>query len=483
LAAAEFGDVCEVCRQRAFAVHAEEQAAKGSQLYFLVTNLLLAINIVVFLVMLLKRVPLMSPPSPDIIRWGGNFGPLTMGSEPWRLLSNVFVHIGLLHLIANMWALFVLGRLAESLYGRASFLAMYLICGVAGSIASLLWNPMGVSAGASGAIFGILAALIATLQTGKIPLPKHVVRPVLWTLVFWAVFQFAYGFWKAGVDNAAHLGGFVAGLVFGFPLGHHLGSDSRARTARERIFTYALLALSIFSFGVWKINSYIVQVEHARILLTENKPDQAIALLHPALQKKPKEAYVHVLMAQALERKNDLPMSEKEYKQAAQLAPKNGTIWRGLAALYARSQRWEDSANAYSMAGEAGNDNGISWFNAGIAYLQLNRMRDAGQAFQKCVAVNPSFGQAWHQLGITQLNLKQNKEAVASLQQAAKLMPNNPDAHLWLGNALLSTGQNEPAKAEFLKALQLRAQQQRAVQELQRQQQRQKQQTAPASPK
>jgi membrane associated rhomboid family serine protease/Flp pilus assembly protein TadD len=463
-------------------VHAEESATEEPQQHFLVTNLLLAINVIVFIVMLLKHVPLMSPTSDQIVKWGGNFGPLTMGAQPWRLLTNIFVHIGLLHIVANMWALVVLGRLAESLYGRVSFLAIYLISGLTGSVASLLWNPMGVSAGASGALFGVAGALIATLYAGKLPLPKHVVRPILWSLVFWAVFDLAYGFWKTGVDNAAHIGGVAAGLVIGYPIGHHLGTEAPARQSRERVFTYALMALGLFSFIVWRLDSYIVQVERARVLLTENKPDQAIALLQPALQRRPNVAYVHALMADAFERKSDFAGAERELKQALQFAPTNGSIWRSLGELYVRNQRWEDAANAYSKAAALSKDNGISWFDAGQAYRQLDRSREAADAFKKCVAVNPYFGEAWYQLGIALLNLKQNKEAVPALQQAAKLLPNNPEAHLWLGNALLSVGQQEASQAEFLKAFQLRSMQQRAVQELQKQQQQRQLQQPPVQP-
>lgn len=471
-----------MCRQRTFAVHAEESATEAPQQHFLVTNLLLAINIVVFIAMVLKHIPVMNPTADQVVKWGGNFGPLTMGGQPWRLLTNIFVHIGLPHIIANMWALVVLGRLAESLYGRGSFLAIYVLSGLTGSVASLLWNPMGVSAGASGALFGIAGALIATLYAGKSPLPRHVIRPILWSLFFWAAFDLAYGFWKTGVDNAAHVGGFAAGLIIGYPIGHYLGTDAHARQSRERIFTYSLMALGIFGFIVWELDSYVVQVERARVLLTENKPDQAIALLQPALRKRPKEAYVHFLLAQSFERKSDFASGERELKQALQLAPKNGSYWRSLAGLYVKNQRWEDSANAYSNAATYSKDNGISWFDAGIAFRQLDRSKEAAGAFRKCVAVNPYFGEAWYQLGISLLNLKQNEEAVVALQQATKLMPNNPEAHLWLGNALLSISQQDASNAEFLKAFQLRAVQQRTAQVLQKQQQQRQIQQQRQSP-
>lgn len=451
------------------------------------TNLLMAINIIVFILMVVKRVPLFSPTSDQIVAWGGNFGPLTMGGQPWRLLTNIFVHIGIVHIVANMWALFVLGRLAESLYGRASFLAVYLISGMVGSVASLLWNPMGVSAGASGALFGILTALIATLYVGKLPLPKHVVRPVLGTLVLWAALQLGYGFWKTGIDNAAHIGGLVTGLIIGFPLGHHLGPSTSASRSRERIFTLALMAVGIFCFIVWRVDSYVVQVERARVLLNQNKPDQAIPLLQAAVKRRPGDVYTHTLLAQSFERKNDFTAAEAQYKQALQIAPGNGNLWRYLGVLYARTGRWEDAARAYTTAGPLIRDNGISWFDAGIAYRQLDRQKDAANAFRQCVTVNPYFGDAWYQLGISLLNLKQNKDAVAALQQAAKFLPNNPEAHLWLGNALLSVGQEDQAKVEFVKAFQLRAIQQKALQELQRQQQQrqlqqQQQQAQPPQP-
>ena len=477
LAAAESGSLCDDCSQRAFAERAEEAATGESQQHFWITNLLMAISIIIFILMVLKRVPLFGPTSDQIVAWGGNYGPLTMGGQPWRLLTCIFVHIGIVHIVANMWALFVLGRLAESLYGRFSFLAVYLISGIAGSVASLLWNPMGVSAGASGAIFGTLAALIATLYVGKLPLPRHVVRPVLATLVLWAALQLGYGFWKTGVDNAAHVGGLVAGLILGFPIGHHLGPSSSSRRSRERIFTYSLMALGIFCFIVWRIDSYVAQVERARILLSENKPDQALPLLNAALKRRPKDVYLHTLIAQGFERKNDFSSAEAEYKQALQIAPDNGNLWRLVGSLYSRMQRWEDAANAFTKAVTLSKDNGFSWFEAGIAYRQLDRQKDAANAFRQAVTVNPYLGDAWYQLGISQLNLKQNKEAVSALQQAVKLLPNNPDAHLWLGNALLSVGEQDQAKAEFLKAYQLRLLQQKAIQELQRrQQQRQLQQ-------
>ena len=75
------------------------------------------------------------------MRWGANMGALTLSGEWWRLLTYVFVHGGIIHIAFNMWCLWNLGALGESLYGRWTYAAIYLICGVGASLASVAWHP------------------------------------------------------------------------------------------------------------------------------------------------------------------------------------------------------------------------------------------------------------------------------------------------------------------------------------------------------
>src|ERR1700687_782312 len=118
-----------------------------------VTQAIFGLNVAVFVAMLL-------PGGQEIGALGANFGPATIGGEWWRLLTSVFVHGGLLHIAFNMWCLWNLGALCESLYGRWTYPAIYLICGVGASLASAAWHPHTPSVGASGAIFGLAGALI-----------------------------------------------------------------------------------------------------------------------------------------------------------------------------------------------------------------------------------------------------------------------------------------------------------------------------------
>src|ERR1700688_2613563 len=181
-----------------------------------VTQAIFGINVAVFVVMLLSGVSMLSNPSgQDLVRWGANFGPLTVGGEWWRLLTCVFIHGGLLHIAFNMWCLWDLGRLAESVYGHWTFAAVYLITGLAASLASLFWNPVVLSVGASGAIFGIAGALIASFYLGEFSLPRAAITGTLRSVVMFVGYNLFFGAIIAHTDNAAHIGGLLMGLLLG----------------------------------------------------------------------------------------------------------------------------------------------------------------------------------------------------------------------------------------------------------------------------
>ncbi len=180
-----------------------------------VTQAIFGINVAVFIAMTLAGVSPLEPTGQQLVDWGANFGPYTIGGQWWRLLTCVFVHIGLPHIALNMWCLWGLGRLAESVYDRWTFGAVYLITGVAASVASLAWNPIRVSAGASGAIFGIAGALIAALYLGEFSLPRTVVSGLLTSVLKFAGYNLVLGYFLGRTDNAAHVGGLLMGLLLG----------------------------------------------------------------------------------------------------------------------------------------------------------------------------------------------------------------------------------------------------------------------------
>ncbi|HVR44480.1 MAG TPA: rhomboid family intramembrane serine protease [Thermoanaerobaculia bacterium] len=133
--------------------------------------------------------------------------------EYWRLVAAMFLHIGLLHLFLNLWALYQLGGVFELLFGSKRFAITYFASGIVASISSATITQ-GIAAGASGAIFGILGALIVSIR--RSPRFRHAAwsRGLIQQLVLWAAINIVIGF-TPGIDNAAHIGGFICGLVLG----------------------------------------------------------------------------------------------------------------------------------------------------------------------------------------------------------------------------------------------------------------------------
>lgn len=212
---------------------------------FPITTGLVAVNIAVFLLMVFTGVSVADPTPRDIVRWGANFAPFTLGGQSWRLITSVFLHIGIIHILANMWALWNLGALAEMIFGRKFYLPIYLLTGIAGNIASLAIHHNSPGAGASGAIFGIAGAMISVLKFAKLPAPRNAMRGTLRSLLWFAVFNLLFGQAVPGIDNAAHLGGFICGLVLGALLSwaRYVGEGSRPLV---RWASIALVALLLF---------------------------------------------------------------------------------------------------------------------------------------------------------------------------------------------------------------------------------------------
>jgi len=179
------------------------------------TQIIFGINAAVFLGMALSGSTLMEFPIQETIHWGANFGPYTLSGEWWRLLTCVFVHGGIIHIAFNMWCLWNLGALCESLYGPATYAAIYLICGVGASLASVAWHPGGASVGASGAIFGLAGALIAAFKLGEFSVPRAALTGTLRSLAMFVVYNLIFGAVIGTTDNAAHVGGLVTGLIVG----------------------------------------------------------------------------------------------------------------------------------------------------------------------------------------------------------------------------------------------------------------------------
>jgi rhomboid protease GluP len=178
------------------------------------TYAIITLNVMAFIVMILNGVGVVSPESDDLIRWGANFSPMTLSGEWWRLISCVFIHIGIIHLLFNMYALYSIGNYLEPMLGKVKYISAYIATGVFASLLSLWWHKdQTISAGASGAIFGLYGVFLALLTTNIIP--QVIRKPMLQSIGIFIFYNLAYGM-KEGIDNAAHLGGLLSGFAIGY---------------------------------------------------------------------------------------------------------------------------------------------------------------------------------------------------------------------------------------------------------------------------
>jgi rhomboid protease GluP len=212
-----------------------------------VTPTLVAINVLVFLFTVCRGADIMNPDGGLMILLGSDYGPMTTTGEWWRVVTSMFLHFGVLHIAFNMWALWSTGKLVERLYGSCHFLLLYMLAGICGSVASITWNPLVNSAGASGAIFGVFGALLAYVVDKKSGVPASIMRQHQSSTLGFIAINLFNGFVHAGIDNAAHIGGLAGGFVFGWMLSRPLTEEARTESNAPRLFVALIIGVGILA--------------------------------------------------------------------------------------------------------------------------------------------------------------------------------------------------------------------------------------------
>ncbi len=193
-----------------------------------VTLVVIGLNVIAFLGLAVASGSWTHIPSRVLIDGGGNDGVLTLNGEPWRLLTSVFLHGGLLHIGLNMLALYQAGQLVERMFGPVRFASLYLVSGLFASVISVWWRQDVVSIGASGAIFGVFGGLLSYLMVHRRQMPRAAFSRLRAMTLSFVGYSLVIGFAIPGIDNAAHVGGLLGGLAAGWLL----SSDASAPTVR-----------------------------------------------------------------------------------------------------------------------------------------------------------------------------------------------------------------------------------------------------------
>jgi len=234
------------------------------------TYLLVGINCAVFVAMVLRGASIWMPTVDQLMHWGAdNAGSVLIEGQWWRIVTAMFVHVGILHLATNMWCLWNLGLLAEPLMDSFGLIAVYILTGAAGNLLSTGWNwvrPMHdggnivfpAGAGASGAVFGIAGALIVLLKSKRLPIPQYELKRLRKSVIYFAAINlviglsvdFGSGVTGIAIDNSAYIGGFLCGLLFAVPLVPRIGSPRSEFQTRMRLAVAAIVILLVL-FGFY----------------------------------------------------------------------------------------------------------------------------------------------------------------------------------------------------------------------------------------
>lgn len=207
-----------------------------------VTPVLLVINILVWVIMVISGVSPMGPDPETALKWGATLTENVAAGEYWRLITSNYIHYGLMHLAFNMFALNNVGRTLERFIGSLRFGLLYVLSGIAASSVSVWWNPYAVGAGASGAILGIVGIFAALLTTNLI---ERTARMEMLRSIGISVGLTLLMGLNAHIDNAAHIGGLLAGGAGGYLIYF----DLKARYMERRNSYIGILAACVLLIG------------------------------------------------------------------------------------------------------------------------------------------------------------------------------------------------------------------------------------------
>jgi len=376
---------------------------------------------------------------------GADYGPLTFGGQAWRVWTSNYVHGGLLHILFNMWCLWNLGALAERILGRWTYFLSYTACGIGGSLLSLWWNPWRTSVGASGAIFGIAGALITAIYFGKLPFPKEALRGISRSLVTFAGYNLLFGF-LPGIDNSAHMGGLLTGLLVGILLAPALHRPRDERAGLERV---VFLGVALALFGAWTavkhFRGYVVQLARADEAVHNGDTAKGLPDLESVARQRPNDAAVQGLLGFSYIRIKDYPHAEAALKRVLELKPNDLNAQFNLGLVYGATSRYDEARQQFVKITQRDPQNDDAWMMLGSALKELHQPADAEAAFQRAVQLNPKNYEAYRELGWVQLASNQPDDALQSFQSALKINDKDRDSVLGLGRAYVAKHMSKEA--------------------------------------
>ena len=360
-----------------------------------VTYTILAINIGVWVLMSLVGLFMGWSQSQQLYYFGAKVNVLIAQGEYWRLLTPMFLHVGLAHLFFNSYALYIYGPAVERLFGRIKFILVYLVSGLVGSLLSYLLSPNN-AAGASGAIFGLMGSLLY-FRKEKRNLFQRVFGPGLLMIIG---INLLYGFIQPGIDNWGHIGGLVGGFLMGNGLGLY---RERNPNYKKRILCWILIIL-IFVLGLgWG------RMKHSAAIHLSRAYDAARSGLID-------EAKLHIEKLSDRDRRDS---KAKELIEVVYIEDINNYLRKGQADealesiniligyypeetnyyfyrgnIYEAMGDYEWALEEYLLVTEKIKNSEEIWFSAGRAAYNAGKLSDAKRYLEEALKINPNYQDA-----------------------------------------------------------------------------------------
>jgi membrane associated rhomboid family serine protease/Flp pilus assembly protein TadD len=441
----EQSDFCRECtRENAIREAAEAKPHRTGMLelakLFPVTSVILILNVLVFAITAIATLKtghgtIAEFDSRLLVRLGADYGPLTLDREWWRVFTCMFLHGGLIHVAANMYCFWQLGRIAERIYGGSRYALIYLITGIASSIASLAIHPASVSVGASGAIFGVVGALVVPFYTKRLQLPPPVMKSILRSLVTFIGLNLMIGILIPVIDNAAHIGGLLAGLSLGavwMKLADRGRFDS---TAVARVTAVALVLCAAGFAGVQQFHKDRILAWQAVTALNSGNQQLALEKAQKAVARRPKDVPAHNVLGAVYFDKAQYEDAAKQFEQSLQLDKKDAYAQSRLGASYAHLQRWGEAEPRLREALRRKPEDAEMLLYLGFALRGMGRIDEALQEIQKSVRNNPASATGQFALGSLLMEKGQIPQAIAAMREAVRLNPANENYKALLARA------------------------------------------------
>jgi rhomboid protease GluP len=422
-------------------------------------QVLVGANVMVFIAMVLASGPSLDFTGQVEVHFGANFGPYTLSGDWWRLVTYMFLHGGLMHIAFNMWCLWDLGALCESLYGRWTFACIYLITGIAGGLASVAWNPGVLSVGASGAIFGLAGALLASFYLGEFSVPKVAIQGTLRSLLFFVGFNVLFGAVVSGVDNACHVGGLISGLILGALIAR-VAPQHDDLLRRVAVLGVVALALAASALGVQRWRGAPIRMGRALAAMSDTDPNRALTQLQAIVKQQPKMAQAHFALGQAYFDRGQFPQAEGEFKRTLELQPQNAGARFILGITLLNQKRVEDAKAVFTQMLTQDANSADAHYGLGLALADDEKYQAAIAEFKTAAGLNPQLSGIYFETGRSYAKLKMYDEAIAAYLQEQEKNGDQPDIENALAEAYQAKGMTQQAQDAQNKAAQLKNNQQ-----------------------